>query len=634
MKTTLAILCLLVTATASAQLTARSIKKTNSNEDIGFYEFKAPTYDPAVKHPMIIFLHGFGERGNGTTQLSRVLNNGLALNIKNGHNMTFTWNGKTENFVVLMPQLNEGSYSFWQHFYIDEMIKYGKANFNIDTNRIFLTGLSMGGGGTWKYCGDDLQKAKQFAAIATSCGACQTTDWCNIAKADLPMWSFHANDDNSAAPVSCTKGSIDYIRNSCSPKVDPIMTIWPTGGHGIWDRVYDVGYSNQNPNLYEWFLGQNKSLPINRRPTANAGPDVTISTTKAQVNLSAVFSKDEDGKLVRFIWRKVSGPSTGNIVTSVSTDGNTKVINLTTAGTYVYELKAVDDRADWGTDQVVITVVSGTTPNIPPVTEAGPDQDVIIPEADLNGGSSYDPDGTVVSYRWTKIDGPAVYSISSATAPAPKISNLLIGDYKFELQTTDNLGATTKDTVIVKSSSIILPIKLTLFAAKASGTGTDINWSTTEETGDERFEVESSNDGKKYTTVYTTHSSGKNMQQHYSWFHASGQSYYRLKITSLGGKSIYSQIVPVRRTIMTNSTEFFPNPVQQTLWINVNNQQRGKVSVKLLSMEGRVITDAQYTKQQDQLMADIDTRQLNTGIYLVAITGENGWREVRKIVKK
>jgi hypothetical protein len=43
---------------------------------------------------------------------------------------------------------------------------------------------------------------------------------------------------------------------------------------------------------------------------------------------------------------------------------------------------------------------------------------------------------------------------------------------------------------------------------------------------------------------------------------------------------------------------------------------------------------AQYSKQQDQLLADIDTRDLNTGIYLVAITGESGWREVRKIVKK
>ncbi len=259
------------------------------------------------------------------TTLYRVLEQGLTRNIRDGHNMTFTWNGKTETFIVLMPQLNENYYSFWQNFIIDDMLKYGKATFNVDTDRIFLTGLSMGGGGTWAYCGASETNGRQLAAIATSCGACQSTDWCNIAKADLPMWSFHANDDNSAAPVSCTIGSINNIRNNCSPKVDPIMTIWPTGGHGIWGRVYDVTHNNQNPNLYEWFLGQNKSLPINRRPVANAGPDVTISTTKASVNLSAVYSRDEDGKLVKFLWRKVSGPSAGTIMAAESADGRTRV---------------------------------------------------------------------------------------------------------------------------------------------------------------------------------------------------------------------------------------------------------------------------------------------------------------------
>lgn len=633
MKNLLAILCLLITVTANAQLTARTIKKTGSNEDIAFYEFKPLNYDPSVKYPMIVFLHGYGERGNGTTTLSRVLEQGLPRNIRDGHNMTFTWNGKTESFIVLMPQLNENYYSFWQNFIIDEMIKYGKANFSVDTDRIFLTGLSMGGGGTWAYCGASEANGRQFAAIATSCGACQSTDWCNIAKADLPMWSFHANDDNSAAPVSCTIGSINNIRNNCNPKVDPIMTIWPTGGHGIWGRVYDVTHNNQNPNLYEWFLGQNKSLPINRRPIANAGPDVTISTSRPQVNLSAVYSKDEDGKLVKYLWRKVSGPSVGTIMTPESTDGLTRVVNLTTAGTYVYELKAVDDRADWSVDQVTITVVNGTAPNIPPVTEAGPDQEVLIAEADLNGGSSYDPDGTVVSYRWNKIDGPAVYSLSDANASSPRISNLLIGDYKFELTTTDNLGATTKDTVLVKSNSIVLPIRLKAFTAYPSGTGTQLNWTTTEETGDEQFEIEASDDGKKFATVFSTRSTGKMPQQTYSWFHANGQSYYRLKILS-AGKPMYSAIVPVHRDKLSMNTEFFPNPVQQTLWVSVNNQERGRLTVRILSMDGRLIKQSQYAKQQDQLMADIDTRDLNTGIYLVAITGENGWREVRMIVKK
>ena len=58
--------------------------------------------------------------------------------------------GKTESFVVMSPQLSK-KYSAWQPFYTDEMIKYAKANLNIDPNRIFVTGLSMGGGGTWNF---------------------------------------------------------------------------------------------------------------------------------------------------------------------------------------------------------------------------------------------------------------------------------------------------------------------------------------------------------------------------------------------------------------------------------------------------------------------------------------------------
>lgn len=627
-------MCVLACLHAGAQLTPKSLIAANK-DFIGFYEFKPVDYDAAgsEKYPLIVFLHGYGERGNGTTDLPNVLFNGLPRNISEGHKMRFFWNGKWETFFVMIPQLNKDKYSFWQNFYVDEMIRYAKSNYRIDENRIFLTGLSMGGGGTWSYCGTSLDNAKQFAAIATSCGACQSTDWCNIAKADLPMWSFHAEDDNSAAPVSCTKGTITNIRTNCSPKVDPYMTIWPTGGHGIWGRVYDTDHNWQNPNVYEWFLGQNKSLPINQRPISDAGPDITIATSKATVNLSAVHSKDADGKLVRFVWRKVSGPAAGSIATAVSEDGNTKVTGLTTAGVYQFELKAIDDRADWSLDVVNVTVVSGTTPNIPPVTEAGPNQTVLIPEADLNGGKSYDPDGTVVSYQWTKIDGPPVYKLDGSSTAVPKVSNLLIGDYKFELQATDNLGATTKDTVVIRSLAVVLPVKLKSFSATPSGWGTQLSWTTIDENGDEQFEIEASENGHQFSPIYSAGSAGKSQQQNYSWMHTQGQNYYRLKIISQG-KNIYSSIISIHRTAAKTGLEFFPNPVQQTLWVKMSNQERGKISIRIQNLEGKLISETLWNKQQEQLSASVDTRSLHTGIYFVAISNNSGWREVKKIVKK
>lgn len=119
---------------------------------IGFYEYKPTNYNasPTTKYPLIIFLHGLGERGNGTTELTRVAANAIPRYIRDGDPMTFTWNGKTETFLVLSPQLSP-NYGWWLSWYIEEMVNYAKQNLRIDTNRIILTGLSLGGGGTWTY---------------------------------------------------------------------------------------------------------------------------------------------------------------------------------------------------------------------------------------------------------------------------------------------------------------------------------------------------------------------------------------------------------------------------------------------------------------------------------------------------
>src|SRR6476659_943012 len=140
--------CLLISIGAYSQQVARSLT-ASTGLFIGFYEYKPVDYDASHKYPLIIFLHGIGERGNGSTELNRVLTNAIPKYINAGHNMRFTsLSGVPETFLVLSPQLN-ASYGTWQNIYVDEMLKYAKANMSIDTNRIFLTGLSLGGGGVW-----------------------------------------------------------------------------------------------------------------------------------------------------------------------------------------------------------------------------------------------------------------------------------------------------------------------------------------------------------------------------------------------------------------------------------------------------------------------------------------------------
>ncbi|MBO9635169.1 MAG: T9SS type A sorting domain-containing protein, partial [Chitinophagaceae bacterium] len=342
-------------------------------------------------------------------------------------------------------------YGWWQNFYVDELIEYATKNLRIDPNRIILTGLSMGGGGTWQYPGTSLENAKRLAAIGVSCGACTNANWSYMTQANLPIWAFHAEDDNSAAPVTCTKGAINSI-NALNPTVKPYFTLWPTGGHWIWDRVYDVGYSNQNPNIYEWFLAQNKSLAPNIRPVANAGSNQSITTGTASVTLNAGASTDRDGKLVRYIWSKISGPSFGTINTPVSENGVTTVTNLTQAGTYIYEVKAVDDRADWTTAQVTITVTDGPAGgNQNPVARAGNDISITAPanSVTLNGSGSSDPDGSISAYEWSKVSGPAEGTIAAPNSVSTAVNSLAVGTYVFRLKVTDNKGATAQDDITV-----------------------------------------------------------------------------------------------------------------------------------------------------------------------------------------
>lgn len=456
MKKTLVILGVLFSFVSSAQQVAKGLTASNG-EYIGFYEYKPGDYNTSTKYPVIIFLHGIGERGNGTSELSRVLGNGTPNYIQNGHNMRFFWNGKWETFLVLTPQLN-GKYGWWQNFYVDEMINYATRNLSVDPNRIFLTGLSLGGGGVWQYAISSLSNAQKLAAIGVSCGTCQNGDWSNIGKANLPAWAWHAADDGTVA-AGCSNGSVQSI-NSYNPAVKPYLTIWPQGQHWIWGKVYNTNYEAQHPNIYEWFLGQNKSLPVNKRPVANAGADQTISALTGNATLNGGSSRDEDGSIVRYVWSKVSGPSFGTIQSPVSTSSSTTITGLSQPGTYVYELRVIDNRADWTVDQVTINVVSQpiTEPigNKSPVAKAGSDATITLPanSANLDGSGSSDPDGSITSYSWSKVSGPSQFTLNNGNSAKASATNLVEGTYTFRLTVKDNANATNSDdiNITVKAS--------------------------------------------------------------------------------------------------------------------------------------------------------------------------------------
>src|ERR1700709_1952302 len=115
-KLVLATLLLSLWMPGFSQQVAKSIPNSTSPDGlIGFLEFK-PTDYGSQKHPLIIFLHGIGERGNGTSQINAVTANGIPNYCSKGATMRFTAAGQTSSFVVLSPQLSSW-YGYWPTYY-------------------------------------------------------------------------------------------------------------------------------------------------------------------------------------------------------------------------------------------------------------------------------------------------------------------------------------------------------------------------------------------------------------------------------------------------------------------------------------------------------------------------------------
>ncbi|MBC7903507.1 MAG: dienelactone hydrolase family protein [Gemmatimonadaceae bacterium] len=223
----------------------------NVNSNIGgFYRALPARYDSTTKkYPLMIFIHGVGELGNGTSDLSKVLNNGVPnLLSQKKFPPSFTVNGKDFSFIVVSPQ-----FKAWpQAPDVNAMINYAIANYRVDTTRIYVAGLSMGGGATWEYAVDN---SSRIAAIVPICGA----GWMNdaqatkIAATNLPIWTFH-NDDDGTVSANTTRMIVNLI-NAHNPNPAAKSTFWPTGGHNSWTKATNPATRECNGmNMYEWML--------------------------------------------------------------------------------------------------------------------------------------------------------------------------------------------------------------------------------------------------------------------------------------------------------------------------------------------------------------------------------------------
>jgi predicted peptidase len=209
-----------------AQLLEKKISKTVRLD----YLLHLPSgYDADTKKrwPLILFLHGMGERGSD-------------VNLVKKHGLAKILDEKPDfPFVVLSPQCPLGT--FWTHeldalnALLDEALKL----YVVDKKRVYLTGLSMGGYGTWFLA---LSRPERFAAVAPICGGGDPDQACRLR--DVPVWVFHGSKDTIVRPAE-SRLMVKALKN-CGGNVR--LTMYPGVGHDSWTQTYD------NPELYTWFL--------------------------------------------------------------------------------------------------------------------------------------------------------------------------------------------------------------------------------------------------------------------------------------------------------------------------------------------------------------------------------------------
>ncbi len=181
--------------------------------------------------PLVIFLHGSGERG---TDVSKVAAHGPPKQAKEG---------KQFPFMLVSPQCPENQW--WEvdsmQAMLDQLLaRYGN---HIDRDRIYITGLSMGGGGAWEWIS---RPKNPFAAAAIVCGATRYLP--TRIKDPVPVWAFHGEDDDVVPPWFATT-MIDLFKQAGG---ETRITMYPGVNHGSWYKAYD------EPELWEWLLSHTK----------------------------------------------------------------------------------------------------------------------------------------------------------------------------------------------------------------------------------------------------------------------------------------------------------------------------------------------------------------------------------------
>lgn len=214
-----------------SQQSSKTFSKT-SKEKVHYWLYLPSDYSKKSlkKYPLILFLHGSGESGS---DLSKVKINGLPKILDSKSDFPA---------IVVSPQCKSAREG-WNRFELHDLIIKIRSTLNVDTNKVYITGLSMGGRGTWDML---VYYPELFAAAIPVCG------WGDAFLAPhakkVPIWIFHGAKD-TAVDVKYSYEMNDALKKAGA---DVKLTIYPEAGHDSWTETYN------NSDIYTWLFSQQK----------------------------------------------------------------------------------------------------------------------------------------------------------------------------------------------------------------------------------------------------------------------------------------------------------------------------------------------------------------------------------------
>lgn len=334
---------IIIFLSVSASISYAQQTEAQSPGGTNYLIYTPPNYnDTNNSSPLLVTLMGGGEIGDD-----------LQVFLQNNANRSPAWlidRGDWPNdypFVVVTPQLPRDEEianpndQRWPTQLIDEVITHVTNTYNIDGDRIYLTGISLGATACWEYTAEFPQKVAAMIPIA---GPADDSLACILK--DIPIWAMHGENDGLVDPfINSTGNMVDSI-NNCNGQYKARFDLIPSRGHDIWNDVYP---QSMGLSIYEWLLNFQKGHANNIKPYVGLGPDLKLLIPDEYINLYG-FGFDVDGTILTYDWEIIS-PSSAKI--QIIDDNNVRLYPAA-EGIHQIKMTVTDDDSSTQSDTVEI----------------------------------------------------------------------------------------------------------------------------------------------------------------------------------------------------------------------------------------------------------------------------------------